>query len=102
MWLGLLIMFGGLALAALIITGAVAFERFHAEMTHANIIGKEAHIVQWHGDKGTVYIRNRKWPAYSADPFALPSGARVLVSRIDNGALKIQPIEQDIESAHSA
>lgn len=102
MWLGLLIMFGGLSLAALLVTGAVAFERFRVEMTHANIIGKEARIVQWHGEKGTVYIRSRKWPAYSTDPVALPAGARVLVSRIDSGALKIQPIEQDMEVADIA
>lgn len=95
---GLLIIIGGLSLAALIMFVAYAYERFRSETAHHNIIGQEARIINWSGDRGNVYIRNRQWPAYSTDPVALPAGSKVLVSRIDNGALKIQPIEEDLEN----
>ncbi|MBU0859121.1 MAG: hypothetical protein KJ667_04215 [Alphaproteobacteria bacterium] len=97
MGLGLLIIICGLTLAAVIIFGAIAFERFRSEIAHANIIGKEARVVDWSGEKGHVHARNRVWPAYATDPVNLHPGSKVLISKIDNGALKISPIEEDIE-----
>lgn len=98
MSLGLVLMISGATIITLVAGGAYGFLRLRSELSHATIVGKEARILQWHGSKGRVIAAGREWTAYAADPAELHPGDKVLISRMDHDALKIQPVEQDVEA----
>ena len=91
----------GIGITACVLGGAYAYERLRAEYSHAGLTGKEARIIEWHGQKGSVHAAGRVWPAYSEDPVALSPGAKVLIRRMQGRTAKIIPIEADVEPGNS-
>lgn len=98
MSLGMTLLITGITITAVVAGGAYGFLRLRSELSHATIVGKEGRVIQWHGSKGQVMINGKTWTAYSGEAQELVPGAKVLVSRIDDQSLKIQPVEEDAET----
>lgn len=96
--LGMALIVSGTTIATLVAGGAYCFLRMRSEFSHASIVGKEARILEWHGRKGRVIIGGKEWSAFSGEALELHPGTKVLVSRITDDGLKIQPVEADIEA----
>ena len=98
MSLGIILVLSGITLGLTVLTVGFCVMRMRSEFIHANITGKQARVADWHGFKGHVVIHGRRWQAYSGENLHLHPGDKVIISKIDDEALKIQPLEEDVEA----
>ena len=98
MALGIILVLSGVTIGVTVISVGFCLMRMKSEFAHANISGKQARVADWHGFKGHVVIHGKRWAAYSGETLHLHPGDKVIVSKIDNEALKIQPMEEDLEA----
>jgi membrane protein implicated in regulation of membrane protease activity len=96
--LGMALIVSGTTIATLVAGGAYCFLRMRSEFSQASIAGKEARVLEWQGSKGRVVIGGKEWAAFSSETLEIYPGAKVLVSRVTDDGLKIQPVEEDIEA----
>ena len=61
------------------------------------MIGDQAHILEWHGQRGIIRAHGRNWEAFSADPAPFKKGEKVLIGKVNNGIVKVNAIEEDHE-----
>lgn len=87
----------GLLLAAGLMVAAVMYDNYRRNNVILSLIGEQARIVTWHGQRGVIHAQGRNWPAFSADPRTFKPGQKVLIAKGLNGALKIHGIEEDVE-----
>lgn len=98
MALGVILILTGVTVGVTAVTVGYCLLRMRSEFAHANITGKQARVDDWHGFKGHVVIHGKRWQAYSGETLHLHRGDKVIVSKIDDNALKIQPMEEDVEA----
>lgn len=96
--LGAFLIVSGLTIGAVVLTVGYGVLRMKSELSHASINGKQARVADWHGFKGHVIINGQRWQAYSGESLQLHPGDKVIISKVDEEALKIQPMEEDVEA----
>lgn len=98
MGLGIILILTGVTIGVTVITLGYGLLRMRSEFSHANIVGKQARVADWKGFKGHVIIHGKRWQAYSGENLHLHPGDKVIISKIDDEVLKIQPMEEDVEA----
>lgn len=96
----LFFIFTGLMIILIIVCCVYGWHRMKSEYAQADLSGEEGKVIEWHGTKGRIHVQSRVWPAFTEDPADLRPGQKIVVARVINGHLKINPVEVDVESVN--
>lgn len=84
-------------IAAILMLCAASYERYRREHAVLSMLGEQARVIDWQGQRGTVRAQGKNWEAFTADPVSFKPGEKVLIGKANNGVLKVNQIEEDEE-----